>query len=171
MGISKKLELAYKNYLNEDYEEALSQLSIAVDATAKRESYVKSGNGERYKSFLTDNIQIITYLITGVRLNGLQLGKKSLEEILYKSVRCKLLHEASSDDFILSEKTLTGDGRVIPKSIVVALFFVVALSPKNQTEWTKTNLWVIDPNTKEKLYLNDIWGKRHLLLFNQHPAK
>ncbi len=83
-----------------DFENALIQLSIAFDATAKRE-YPKLKVGERFKKFLRDNQDIITFFTfaTNMFIDCVFDGY-TLEDIIYHVLRCGLLHEGSIPDEI-----------------------------------------------------------------------
>ena len=84
-----------------DYENALIQLSIAFDGTAKREYPKEKKVGKRFKRFLRDTQDIITYFTFAVTfLINCQHDGYILEDIIYKVLRCGLLHEGSIPDEI-----------------------------------------------------------------------
>jgi len=64
MSISNRIEEAFDKLQMQDYDNALIQICIALDATAKKE-YPGKGNAVRMKSFIKDNIAFITRFAFG----------------------------------------------------------------------------------------------------------
>jgi len=162
-GISRVVTKAFKSFLEGDYEDALFQICPGIGATAKKEGY-KGCDGKKYKDFLRANIGLITNIIFGVSLSGLDIqsnsrGKaESIEEIIYHVIRCSLAHEVTlPEGFSISENQIAHN--VIPKTIIPALIMAVVLSPTNLAEKTEPtfHVWF---NGEKKYYLNDLWGKR-----------
>jgi hypothetical protein len=97
MSIANRVKKAEEDHAKGDYENALIQALIAVAATSKKR-YPNAGDAQAFTQFLKDdflkkiqpNISIL-----GGGLKVLYEGKLvDIEPILYKYVRCYLLHEA-----------------------------------------------------------------------------
>ncbi len=176
-NISKKVTNAFRSYIDKDYEEALFQICPAIDATANLEGYTDKENSLKYKSFLTNNIQIIVYSMTGTPLSGMAYSgakfaeiKKpkiadqiSLEEIIYHLIRSNLAHDVTvSKKIEITENTFGngGDRILIPKTIIEGLILAVILSPSNLKETTFMGFNIQYKIHKSKIYLNSLWGKR-----------
>lgn len=101
MSIENRIATAYKHFFDDDIENALIQLSIAVDAYAKKKYKIKKV-GQRIKTLLNDNMEVISLVGTMgyLKAPSLTFPDGKLESILYESVRCSLLHEAEVSERI-----------------------------------------------------------------------
>lgn len=176
MTIKKRIKKAIIDFSQGDLEDSLIQVFIAIDATAKKEGHT-GGNGERCKKFLDKNRALITKVGFGfwefqgklIFGSGNPKNKNdsiSLEEILYHSLRCTLLHEGTiPDTIIFCEETVFGseNGKYLfPKRFVMGLIFSVIGSPANKNERLETNP-SIDLNGN-RYFVNDLWGKSEMIL-------
>ena len=97
--IGRRIDTAIGHLINKDFENALIQVCIAIDGTAKKkwQSYKP---GKRIRTFI-DEYEAFIYQFASsgylkLRGTGNQKGKiflnDSLPNILYKSIRCILHH-------------------------------------------------------------------------------
>jgi len=97
MSISARLRKAESDLATGDFENALIQSLIAVAAMSKLR-YPNAQDGKAFKEFLKD--EFLKKLQPNISIIGgylkMQIGGETLtiEDVLYKHVRCHLLHEA-----------------------------------------------------------------------------
>lgn len=172
MSIGKRICKALEELQNDDPEAALFQVCSAVEATAKAE--VGGGGGSTYKTFIHENLGLITKAAFGVKILNLNLkfrhpqikpsadGTCSIEQVLYHAVRCGLYHEAqypsdisfSADQYI----KVDGDTLVLPVSLVLGLVVAVVTSPANDGESTESPFLLnMGPFP---IPLSQLWGRR-----------
>lgn len=161
--------------LNEGkYDIALSLACSAVDATAAK-VFPNKNNNSRYKSFLKQNMRVITtFGMPGISAAGISIkcvnvpGIKTdqnqvapLEDILYHIVRCGLIHECELDQRLeFTERTQLGDfgNRFrIPYAIVIGLLVSVILAKENRSETVSGNHRIFVNGAA--ISLNDLWGQ------------
>lgn len=141
--ISRRIETAIKHLIDKDYENALIQISIAVDATAKRK-WQKLKVGERIKKFIKENEAFIYQTASSGGLficqgGGLIMQGKELPEIIYKLIRCTLQHGDELSDYIIIKESFNTLGVVNNKIIIntghiYGLLFSVIFDPINNME-------------------------------------
>lgn len=182
MGILKQLEQTILNIEAEDYEQALISVMIAIDATAKNEYPRVKQTGERFKRFLSENMDVITYAAYGNFIHKLKLPNvfKSilesekltqkeyleLDEIFYHIVRCNLFHEAEipisigfTDEPIIDCQI----SRIILSKFLVWGMLLIVISAKSNRRLHFTRDYTMSICNKT-IVLNQIWGNRELLL-------
>ncbi|SFL26799.1 hypothetical protein SAMN05216302_105014 [Nitrosomonas aestuarii] len=95
MSIENRVLTSYKHFFENDIENALIQISITIDAFSKKRYKIKKV-GQRITAFLAENMETISLIGTSgfLRAPGMTFPDGDLEVIIYKSVRCSLLHEA-----------------------------------------------------------------------------
>jgi len=183
MTISKRIKNSILEFQKGEIENALIQVTISFDATAKKEG-LTGGNAERCKKFIEKNKNIITRVSFGLleiggplSLEYARTGNESkfatFEEVIYKLIRCNLLHEGEVSDIIefVDETTfgVSTEGKIIlPKTIVLGIVFAVICSPANKNG-TLDNSFIF--NLGQKSYrFNEFWGEKEkaLALFRQH---
>ncbi len=145
-----------------DFENALIQLSIAFDGTAKKEYPPSMKVGKRFKAFLHDNQDIITYftfasnMFIDCTFNGYKL-----EEIIYHVLRCGLLHEGSIPDEIeFVDQIVIGrpGGRWrFPKTYVHGGLLAVIGAKSNATESVPPDYGVMIH--RNSFRVNSLWGR------------
>ena len=156
------------------YDVALSLACSAVDATAARVFPSKSNNA-RYKSFLKDNMRIVTTFGTpGLSAGGIVIkcanvpgvktdsnGMAPLEDILYHIVRCGLVHECELDQRLeFTERTQIGDFNEkfrVPFAIILGLIAAVVLAKPNAQESAPGNHQMVLAG--KQVPLNSLWGR------------
>lgn len=166
MSIPDKVNNSLKYYFNGDISNSLEQCMIAADASA-RKMYKALDNRKRMEKFFFEYMEIITGV--GIRMivaKNLRLGSsgeetETLESILYKYIRCNLLHEAEiSDKIIFSENTFgcTDDKFTFPKTLPVGICFTVLACQNNSSLWIRN---AVQFNyLGKKINLNLLWGKK-----------
>ena len=122
MRIKRFIDLSQAEYKKGNYETAFSLACQALDA-ASSSVYPHLGSGERFKKIIDDNFEYfcreglpsisckrITFSNSMIKDElGLKYHRATLQEIIYKLVRCSLIHEcALPKNLILTDKTLVG---------------------------------------------------------------
>jgi hypothetical protein len=139
---------------------------IAADATAKK-LYKTNKNKERMERFFSENMEIITGVgLQMIRAKSLSLGfgngseAESFESILYKYIRCSLLHESEISSIVTFSPNILSckDGKFIfPTTLPIGICIAVISCSANRTLWMR--------NAKPIAYygkiinLNTLWGK------------
>ena len=111
----------------------------------------------------------------GISTNGLRIkcdsipeikrdekGLVGIEDIIYKALRCSLIHECTPDSrIIFLDQTKIGDskeGFTLPSKIILGLIVFVILSEENSLEKSKINL---DISLNDVICpIDDLWGKK-----------
>lgn len=134
------------------YDTALSLACSAVDATAAKLYGRNISNNERYKRFLRDKMPIVTrFGFPGIQASGIRIkcinildlrmdqdGYVGIEDILYHTLRCGLLHQCEIDariEFI--PETYIGDFSEkfrLPHHVILGLLLAVVLEECNVAE-------------------------------------
>jgi hypothetical protein len=169
VSIQDKVNNSLKHFFSGDISNSLEQCMIASDASA-RKMYKTLGNRERMEKFFSEYMEIITgvgirmIVAKGISLGSVQNETESLESILYKYIRCNLLHEAEiSDKIIFSENTFgsVDDKFTFPKTLPVGICFAVIACPNN------SSLWIRNPvgfnYLGKNINLNLLWGRKNLI--------
>lgn len=155
------------------FDSAMSLACAALDATAKNEF---GGNvGERWTAFVNANLDIITHVgfggailsAPGANLHVLDPetpGKtSSLESIIYKSIRCNLLHEASLPGTAMFTPFAFYGIRenvfYIPAHFIHALLLVVVGAKSNAVRSMGIDIEL----NLTPLRVNELWGKSELV--------
>ncbi len=179
MSIAKRIEEAITKMDAGDFEGALIQVSIAVDATASQE-YPNMNNNNAYKNFIHNNFDLISRVSSEgtVTIGHLFLkynhpdiipnknGLCSIEQILYHVVRCGLLHKAAlPSDLKFIDKgmiSVKNNSLVLPVGFIYGLLATVVVSPSNKNQRTSSNS--IFNIHGSKISLNELWGNKKKLL-------
>ena len=126
-------------YNADDLVNALIQLCIAIDGTAKNE-YPRKKVGERFRAFIKANQDIITFFTfrTNIFIDC-QFGNYTIEEFIYKVLRCGLLHEGEvSAMFKFSdagEPIAVSDKQwCLPRTFVFGTLLAVIGAPTNSRQ-------------------------------------
>jgi hypothetical protein len=176
MSVEKRILSAIIAMNQGDYEKAVYEVVSAIDATAKKETLINE-NKKRYTTWLQANRDIITR--TGFLMLEIQgemsfpvINEKgdavqlNFEEVIYKLVRCSLIHEAEiAKGFILTERQLGMDdsGRIlVPRGIAFGLVMAVIGSKVNSGKRLTQNFsFKLGDRT---FFYNDLWGKKPVIL-------
>jgi len=166
MSIGNRVDEAYMKLLSGDLENALIQLSIAIDATAKKKFNNEKKVGKRVKTFVNEYEDLITHLSMVGQLRifatgGVSYGNKGdLGEVLYKSIRCALLHEADiSNQVVFKSGTMTGmeNGKfIVTEQLLWGLLLILVGEETNSSQKLKQDHRMIFND--QNLDLNNLWG-------------
>lgn len=166
--IGRRIDTAIGHLTNRDYENALIQVCIAIDGTAKKkwQSYKP---GKRIRTFI-DEYEAFIYQFASsgylkLRGPGNQKGKifinGSLSDTLYKSIRCVLHHgdEIANHIELREGNNIIGVSRgkfILNTGYIDGFMFSVIADKVNQNEFCATN-----PNYYHngiQIRINDLWG-------------
>lgn len=160
--------------MDQDYENALIQVCIAIDGTAKRK-WPTCKPGKRIRNFV-DEYEAFIYQFASA--GGMVLGGTGnmrgkivfhggeLPDILYKSVRCVLHHgdELSHHLVIKEGNNIIGvdQGRIVMnKGFIDGLLFSVVSDKVNERESCYSlPTYSFSGST---ITINEAWGKVHLI--------
>lgn len=149
MSIGARIDECMNKLSIGDAENALIQLAIAIDGTAKR-LHPSKRTTDRCKSFLRDNLPFVLWSLT----NGTPSQSKDLtfqfsgpghpnqstkfEDLVYSIIRCALLHEGAMPEKVefVSEPYIgmLGGRMQFPIALIGSLLLAVIASPVNARE-------------------------------------
>lgn len=162
--ISRRISTSIKNFIESDFENALIQVCIAIDATARKKGYGKK-NAKRIKKFIGYNEAFIYKIATSGALilsgGSFQIQGKKMPEIIYKLIRCTLLHGDELENYVLIKEGnnqigIEGEKIIINTGHIFALILTVILDYINRDEFCDLNHWL---RWKEiNLRVNELWG-------------
>ena len=179
MSIASRVAEAVRHLAEKDYESAMIAVCIALDATARRQFpdlATNKASKKRCTAFVKANLDIITSVGFGgaiLAAPGSTLRLKTpgslqssaeiteLEKIIYETLRCTLLHEASlPGNVAFTEEAFYGEKNgqyYIPAAMVYALLLAVIGASCN-TGCKTIGDWRIQIGGKA-FPLNDLWGE------------
>lgn len=173
IGVHARIEDAGVLADNGRYEGALLMLLVAVAATSrkryrtgtpsKKDPSKKMGDGEAFTTFLRDEIwRLVKEHDDFVVFRG---KKRSIEEFLYKFLRCELIHDGHTpvdlhpthDDAVLTINYPDGSGISFTKLLLTRLNDVVWRVPENSYQSVKPELEAINKRrtTHSRLLMAD----------------
>jgi hypothetical protein len=182
-GIPRRVEESLLKLKHNDYENAMIQAAIAVDATAKKKYSKKLGPGGRFRKFIDENEDFILCMALGGKTRIIVSGdltfqgRGKISNILYRYVRNPLLHEgdASSDIAFTSEFKFGHIGhKVIIRDTTIwgVLLCVIGDSVNDKCELEKDIEIGIEGIS---LNVNSLWGKfdriKELLNYRDIPKE
>ena len=168
-AIGKRIHEAIVKAAAGDLENALIQVSIAIDASGKKKRPEIDKVGVRYREFIRDHESIIYFLIVGIKSTAKPVmsfrtrngGEIDLAQAYYKSVRNGLLHDGKIGDKL---RVVNGsiisyqDERIsISTNILWALIIAVVCDPINADEKIE-GIHTITLSTGATLNLHELWG-------------
>ncbi len=168
MSIANRVKESIDKYNLNDLENSLIQACIAIDGTSKSEfpSFNKI-NKKRFKSFISANIDIITYFTfnTNILVNC-QIGDYSIEQFIYEVLRCGLIHEGElSTRFKFTEPdepvSMSNKQWCFPKTFIFGLLLAVIGASSNANQKVDDHLSVTIMNNPFRI--NDLWGRADLI--------
>ena len=167
MSIADRVEESINKYNSNDLENALIQVCIALDGTAKKEFPSIKKNNKRFKAIVSANIDIITFFTfnTNVFVNC-KFGEYTIEQFIYEVLRCGLLHEGEiSARFRLIEAgepiLIGGNQWCFPKTFIFGTLLAVIGAPSNSNQKVEDHLSVKIMGSQFKI--NDLWGRADLI--------
>ena len=180
MAVADRINTAITAHEAGSTDDALLQVSVALDATAKRE--LDSCNGPPMREYIRENTSIISRFGLRVQIDNLNLkchypripcdenGLSTFADVMYYAVRCPLVHESSISNYIkfVDEPIIRIEETLeLPKEIIVGLLMAVILSPVNTMEQCKGSPMVQFHPLGLAIPLNQLWGRRAEVLWLQ----
>lgn len=165
MAIADRIDKALQDLRIGDFENALIQISIAIDATGKKRKS-KSGVGERCRYFIKENEDFIYHFVMDGRLKvekggRIMFGGGELGQVLYKSARCALLHEGDISNSVVFERGFKLGQKenkfIITDNMLFGLLLTIVGEPKNSNETMKNEHSISYKN--KNIEINKYWGK------------
>ncbi len=162
--ISKRISAAMRHLSEKDYENALIQITIAIDATAKKK-WPEKGVGTRIRNFIKEYESFIYKMASSghiILISGrILIQGRELSTIIYDLVRCALQHGDELGDrvIILGNANTIGvkDGKIIINvGHIYGLLLSVILDPTNILEHCDSNPFLQEGDTR--ILVNEIWG-------------
>ena len=169
MAIGDRVQEALQKFISSDYENAMVQIAIAIDATAKIKYSKKLRTGERFRKFIQENQEFILYVALGCGPRFIFEGdgnmkfmhRGSLAQVVYKYVRNALLHEGEvSDDIVFRHGPVIGhegDKFIVSSELIVGMLLSVIGDQKNASQKLKTEVTLNIAG--KKIPVNSIWGR------------
>ena len=167
--IGRRIETAIGHLIDKDYENALLQVCVAIDGTAKRK-WPGSKPGKRIRQIVQEYEAFIWQFASsgGIRMLGsngsrgkISLGS-DLPDLVYKSIRCVLHHGDELSDFVIIRdgNNMIGidTGKpVLNKGFIDGLLFSVVADEMNEREICNPHLtYSLNEST---ITINDAWGR------------
>jgi len=166
MSIGNRIDEAYVKLVSNDLENSLIQLAIAIDATAKKKFNGEKKVGKRIRRFVNEYEDLITHFSMAGQLRifaggGISYGDKgSLSDVIYKSIRCALLHEADvSEEVVFRKGKLQGmdNGKfIVTDQMLWGLLLILIGDEVNSNQRLKQNHQMTF--NEVVLDLNMLWG-------------
>jgi hypothetical protein len=170
-AVGNRINTALKFLQQNDFENALINISIAIDKTAKKKYRIK-GVGERIKKFIYEYESFIYQFAMNGEVTFHVKGKieicgKELHDIVYKSIRCALLHEGEigNNVEIVNKVGIMGgtkEGKfIINKGHIDALLFSVISEDVNKNEKCDSGISYTHHFSSGKnntMKINELWG-------------
>jgi hypothetical protein len=162
MSIADRVKESIDKYNSNDLENALIQVCIAFDGTAKNEFPNIKKNAKRFKAFVKANMDIITFFTfnTNVFIDC-QFGEYTVERFVYEVLRCGLIHEGElSAQFRFTEPgepvLVGGKQWSFPKTFIFGALLAVLGASSNARQKVTDELSVTIMGNHFKI--NDLWG-------------
>lgn len=176
MSLANAVHSAIDKIEEHDAEGALSWISIALDATARNEYPNIEGRGQRFKTLIRDNIELITGAASNITVRGAvklpnffrdipglkTRDEVALEQVMWNVVRNELIHNAGLPETIEFIDTAIIDARNgvlgLPISFATAMLLVVIAAESNGNERSPAGRGISIRG--REVPLNDLWGRR-----------
>ena len=167
MSIADRVTECINKYNSNDLDNALIQICIALDGTAKNEYPRVKKVRDRFEAFVKVNQDIITFFTfnTNMFINC-QFGEYTIEQFIYKVLRCGLLHEGEVP--IIFKFTAPGEPISIgdkqwcfPKTFIFGTLLAVIGADSNANQKLSDDITVIIMGQNFKV--NDLWGRADLV--------
>ena len=146
-----------------EFEDALVQFFPALDKTAKRRK-PKAGVGDRIRSFLSDEEDIISALGLGHVMKNCVVNGRTFADAIYEFGRCPIAHEGELDPRLkIGDWPVLGIGETwnLPAKYVFGLTIAVIAAPENRDERIGKPITAQVFGTTYKV--DDLWGRSELL--------
>ena len=167
MSIADRIKESIDKYNSNDLENALIQICIALDGTAKNEFPNIKKNARRFKALVKANMDIITFFTfnTNVFINC-RFGEYTIEQFVYEVLRCGLLHEGElSARFKFTEPgepvLIGGKQWSFPKTFIFGALLAVIGASSNANKRVADDFSVMIMGSRFRI--NDLWGHADLI--------
>lgn len=168
--IGRRIDTAIKHLMDRDYENALIQVCISIDGTAKKKMPGYKP-GKRIQEFVKEYEAFIYQFATSGGLilegSGDKRGRISfpggdLPKILYESIRCALHHGDELSDFVVVHEGTgiigVSQGKIVlNKGFIDGLLFSVVSDEVNRGEFCDSLPTYSFSGSIIKI--NEVWGK------------
>ena len=167
MSVADRVTECINKYNANDLVNALIQLCIALDGTAKNEYPHMKKVGERFKAFIKANQDIITFFTFNTNIFvDCEFGEYTIEQFIYKVLRCGLLHEGEvSAMFKFAEAgepiSIGGKQWCLPSTFVFGTLLAVIGAPTNARQSVADHVGVTVLGKRFKV--NELWGRADLV--------
>lgn len=177
-GIGKRIDECLGKLNDGDGENAFIQLSLAIEGTSKLAYPKLTGSAQRNKQFIKDSMPFVFWSL----INGTPSTSKSfsfmtdnngikkeipLEDVMYKLLRCSLVHEAAMPDtveFTKESYIANRDGKIIlPLAIIFSYCCAVIAHPVNKEATLEKNKLIQLYGADTMYNLNNCWGDEERL--------
>jgi hypothetical protein len=158
-SISRRMEDCIKAFMSNDYETALIHYFPALDKTAKRRR-PSEGVGNRIRSFLDDELDIISHIATR-NIFRIECDGLSIPQAIYKFGRTSIAHEGELDPRLrFDNRNGMSIGAIwnLPPSFVIGLILAVIIAPENSSEKFENDYKLNVHGTE--FNASKLWGKR-----------
>jgi hypothetical protein len=135
-SIGRRIVSTISAYQAKDYEGACTHLFPAIDKTAKRR-HPKCGVGERIRSFIADQEEIISVVSTGSYIVRNSIDGVEFPDAIYKFGRTSIVHEGELDrrlEFTDSGTLIIGEVWSLPASYILGMCVAVMAATENAKE-------------------------------------
>jgi len=167
MSIADRVVECMHKYETNDLDNALIQVCIALDGTAKKEYPKVKKVGERFKAFIRENQDIISFFtFNGMVFIDCKFGSYTLDQFIYKVLRCGLLHEGGIPTMFKfgepgTPATLSDAQWSLPKTFIFGTLLAVVGASSNLKQVTGDHYKVVILGNEFKL--NDLWGNAEII--------
>jgi len=178
-GIGKRIDECFNKVKKGDGENAFIQLSLAIEGTSRLAYPNIKSSAQRNKQFIKDSMPFVFWSLT----NGTPTHSKSfsivsnidghekevtLEDVMYKLLRCSLVHEATMPDEVefVNAKIIavSKDGKIsLPLALIISYCWAVIANPVNKGELLERNFLMSMYGSKTLYNLNNCWGNEEKL--------
>ena len=173
MSIADRVTECINKYNANDLENSLIQLCIALDGTAKKEYPQIKKVGERFKAFVKANQDIIAFFTFNTCVFvDCQFGQYTIEQFIYKVLRCGLLHEGEVSAMFkfveAGEPISIGDNQwCFPKTFIFGALLAVIGARSNSKQSVDQQLGLTIMGNR--LTINELWGHAELVRKAMEP--
>jgi hypothetical protein len=173
MSVSDRITECAAKYGANDLDNALIQICIALDATAKKEHPKIKNVGERFKAFIKSNQDIITFFAFNTNIFiDCQFGEYTVEKFIYKILRCGLLHEGDVPSMLKFTQpgeatTISNRQWQLPKTFIFGTMLAVIGAPSNAGQVSSDDMIVVIMGQEFKM--NDLWGHSEVIRDSMKP--
>ncbi|MGM5670785.1 hypothetical protein [Enterobacter cloacae] len=157
--IGRRIESALAAYVNKDFETSLLHLFPVLDKTARKRR-PKAKVGDRIRSFIADEEDLITYLAIGNIIKGVHSFGVRFPEAVYKYGRCSIEHEGELDPrlkIIYENRCSIGKEWELPYTFIIAMIMSVILAEENKNDILIRDMYLTFFD--KKFILNKLWGQ------------